>query len=166
MLINIFLLGSLYGVAFFLIPLILSALLQNSRSLLKLLLWVILLCYLACVAILTLSDVNFSYPNLAVSIIPNEKWFSMNFVVWGGGLFNYLSNLAMFLPLGVFVFGLKERRKFLSTISLALLLSIIIEVLQFILPFARTTELADIILNVSSGFVSATFCLIFYSIKK
>ena len=164
--INIYILASVFVLCYAVLPLVLSNLLKQQRKALKVIMAILLADYIFVLGIFTCLNVKFLYPNLIISPKFDDGWFSMNFAFWGNGLFNYLSNLTMFLPLGIFVFNLREKKKYISTIVLAFLLSITIEVLQFVLPIARTTELADIVLGTISGIVSASFCKVFYSIKK
>ena len=163
---NIYFLFGALGIVFIIVPLVLSKLLKSTGWLLKLSMALILVDYLFVLALLTLLNVKFSYPSLIISWENTGSWFSMNFEVWGDGLFNYISNLSMFLPLGIFVFNLRDKKRYRSTIIAAFVISTLIELLQFVLPTSRTTELADIVLGTLSGLISATFCKIFYSIKK
>ena len=164
--INIFALCLCFGLTFIIIPLLLSFILKRNKSVLKFCMFVLLLDYLAVLAIFTLVDARLSYPNLILSSCRSHTMMQMNFVFWGNGLFNYLSNLSMFLPLGIFIFNLKRENKFSCTILSAFLISTIIEILQFVLPICRTTEFADIVLGTVSGLASAMFCELIYGTKK
>ena len=73
----------------------------------------------------------------------------------------------MLFPIGAFVLSQTQKKTLLKTILTALLVSVIIEFLQFALPINRTTELFDIVLNTLSGVIGyAYFYLLLKVFKK
>lgn len=92
------------------------------------------------------------YPNFT------EDWFSMKFLLYSFRPTNLLVNLILLFPIGFIVFTFTKKHKFLKTILVAFLLSLFIELYQFILPVSRTTELTDLLFNTLSGVISACYC--------
>lgn len=94
------------------------------------------------------------------------SWFSSYFL-WGSfGKLNILINISMFLPVGFVVFTFAKKHPFLKTILLAFVLSLTIELLQFILPIYRNTEVFDLFLNTTSGTISAVYCWVLLKLSK
>ena len=88
----------------------------------------------------------------------SHSWFSMKFLPYSFAIRNVLVNLVMMFPLGFLVYIFSNKNKFLKTILFAILLSVIIETYQFVLPISRTTELTDLLFNTLSGIISAVYC--------
>jgi len=76
-----------------------------------------------------------------------------------------LINLFMLFPIGFIVYVFSKDKPFLKTIIITLLVSLIIETLQFVLPIHRNTEILDIILNFLSGVISASYCHLLSKLK-
>src|SRR5699024_4614171 len=60
-----------------------------------------------------------------------------------------LMNIILFVPLGFFLYLLL--RKFTITILLTFLMSLFIELLQYLMPIGRISNIDDVILNAAGG---------------
>lgn len=155
MIVNIyvaFLAGLLFVV---ILPILFFVILKNESKLLKFCAIIYMVCYFVLLFVGVTSTINFDKSSVIINLAFDGEWFSPNFVLFGGGIVNSLINLVMFFPLGLLVYSFSKKKKFLKTILLALILSIIIETLQWILPISRNTELLDVLLNTISGVISA-----------
>lgn len=70
-----------------------------------------------------------------------------------------LMNIILFVPLGFFLYLLM--RKFMLTSLLIFLMSVFIELLQYLIPIGRISNIDDVILNVTGGIIGVTTALIF-----
>lgn len=163
MTINLYLCVSLFFIFGLAIPTILVFTLKNHQKVLKILAGIMLAVYFIFLLIGTTAKIDISLPNASFYLDFSSNWFEMNFIAFGTGKSNILINLVLFLPLGFVVFIFSKKRPLLKTIMFSLTLSITIELLQWILPITRNTEILDVILNTISGTISAIFC---YFLKK
>lgn len=144
----------------FIFPIILSFVLSGHQKLLKILAIICFVAYLLVILYGTLCTIKIEYPNITFSLQFNSTWFSMYFTAFNFGFVNVIINLAMFLPIGFFVFSITKKHRFLKTILISLFLSLLVETLQWVLPVVRNTEILDLILNVLSGILSFFVCSI------
>ncbi len=160
MTINIFWGATLFFIFGIALPPIIIVLLKKHRKILNLLVIISAVLYFSFLFVGTTFKIQYSYPN--VSFVPSfdKPWLSMNFIAFGFGKINIISNLILFLPLGFIVYTFAKKHRFLKTILLAFVLSISIEILQWILPVSRNTEILDVLLNTLSGTISATYCYV------
>ena len=165
--INIYLAFTLAFVFMILLPTILVFTLKSKPKSLKFISIVMFVFYLCALFLGTLTWFNMNGQTVILTLnLSTGEWFSSYFIWYGLGKLNILINLAMFLPVGFFVFTLTNKHPFLKTILLSLSLSLLIEFLQFALPIYRNTEVLDIVLNTLSGLISATYCLILSKLSK
>lgn len=75
-------------------------------------------------------------------------------------------NVFMLIPVGVAFYNFASKHKLLHSFLSALIISCLIEILQLILPIARTPQLTDIILNSISGLLGGVFALLLAKIKN
>lgn len=115
-----------------------------------------LLCYIGMVAsvvgILLVTLMPTSYPNDMVQMTPFQSIMETWELATTRAVINsLLMNVILFVPFGFFLY-LLSRKEFLTTVA-ACLMSISIEVLQFILPIGRVTNIDDVILNTVGGII-------------
>lgn len=142
----------------FIIPTFLMIFLKKHHKALKICAGVLFCVYLGLLFIGTTATINIKNSNLIINLNFNEPWFSLDFDWFETSKTNVLINLFLLFPLGFVVYTFSEKHQFLKTVLFSLLLSIIIELYQFILPVHRNTELSDIIFNTLSGVISAAYC--------
>lgn len=139
-------------------PAILLLALKKHQTALKICTIILMIIYFSLLFIGTSFKVYVKNGNLVIHPNFTSSWFSMRFVLFNFSLTNILVNLALLLPTGFIVYVFAKEHKFLKTISFAFLISLFIELYQFILPVSRATELTDILLNTLSGVISASYC--------
>lgn len=165
--INLYLAFALAFLLMVAIPTTLVFALKNKPKVLKPIIAIMSIIYLCFLFIGTLTLFGKSGDTITFTFnFSSTHWFSSYFI-WGSfGKLNILINLLMLFPVGYIVFTFAKKHKFLKTILAAFLLSITIELLQFILPICRNTEILDIALNTISGVISATYCWLLSKISK
>ena len=150
----------LFVLFIFIFPIVFCFVLSRHQKLLKILAIICFIVYLFVLLFGTLCTIKIDYPNITFSLQFNSTWFSMYFTAFNFDFVNVVINLAMFLPIGFFVFSITKKYRFLKTILISLSLSLLVETLQWILPVVRNTEILDLILNVLSGILSFLVCCI------
>ena len=143
------------------LPTIFVFALKNKPNILKPIISVMFAIYLCLLFVGTMTWFGKSGDTITLTFdFSTVSWFSSYFL-WGSfGKLNILINISMFFPIGFVVFTFAKKHPFLKTILLAFGISLAIELLQFILPIYRNTEIFDLFLNTMSGLISATYCLI------
>ena len=141
-------------------PTVLVFALKKHKKALKITAIVFSCVYFVCLFIGTTAKLEISADKITVAFNFTEPWFSIDFLFLDFSLKNMFVNLAMMFPLGFIVYVFTNKKPFLKTVIFALSLSLFIELYQFILPIYRNTEITDIIYNVLSGVISATYCQI------
>lgn len=144
----------------FAVPFLLCTILKNKRTALKIFITIWFVIYLAFLFIGTTANIQIDNNIVKLWYNFNMPWFKLDFSFYSSGMFNIFTNLAMMFPIGFFIFSVYPKNQFLKTIFLSLIISIIIELYQWILPVNRHTEIFDVVLNVASGIISAIYCLI------
>lgn len=135
----------------------------NNKRLLKILGIVFFIVFLIILLILTLGNVKITYSSVILSFVTNNSWFSLDFAFANFNKQNILLNTFMLFPVGAFVISINTKHSFIKTILISLVISLIIETLQFVLPVDRTTEILDLILNTISGIIGYGY---FYLVNK
>ena len=109
--------------------------------------------------VVTFQDVNYGTNNF----IPFKEIFRYEI---GSRLFvkNVLGNIILFIPFGLIVAYLMKTRKFLPTVFITLIMSIVIEYTQ--LQIGRTFDIDDILLNIVGGFIGYFIYLMFNVIES
>jgi glycopeptide antibiotics resistance protein len=146
-------------------PIILVFALKNHQKALKIITTIFACGYFVCLFIGTTADINMTSSKTTIDFDFTKKWFNINFLLYDFDLDNILINLFMFFPIGFIVYVFADKKPFIKTIILALILSIIVELYQFILPINRYTELTDLIFNTTSGLISACVCKLLLKLK-
>ncbi len=164
-------LSIVFLVVFFLIlPTALILLCFYKKKALKIVCAFFFLLYFVFIMILVLGQINISKTSVTVSLKPNAQWFSLRFLVGSFEIKNILYNLAMMFPISFFVFCFASKKVFIKTIVLSFCFSLFIEFCQFVLPFARYTELLDLVLNTISGVLGYLYfyCVVcvFYKLQN
>lgn len=158
MIINIYLCGVIFFVLAIVLPTAIYLLLKDHEKLLKILTIILFVIYLGLLFVGTTANVGITYPNATINFDFSKPWLSMHFIAFGFGKVNILINLILFIPLGYVVFTFSKKHAFAKTIIIAFLMSVTIELYQWILPIWRNTEIFDVILNTFSGLISASYC--------
>ena len=141
-------------------PTVLVFALKKHTKALKITTIVFACVYFICLFIGTTAKLEISADKITVAFNFTEPWCSADFLFLDFSLKNIFVNLSMMFPLGFIVYVFSNKKPFVKTIIFALCLSLFIELYQFILPIYRNTEITDLIYNVLSGVVSATYCQI------
>lgn len=164
--INLILAIVLFIIFVILLPSVAIFILINKKQLLKIFGIVFFILYLIVLGSLVFGDVSFKNGNLILKFTTNTKWFNMYFV-WGSFTkSNLLLNIIMLFPVGAFVLALNTKHSFIKTIVFSFVISFTIEVLQFVLPIQRTTEVLDILLNTLSGILGYLYYFLIYKFAK
>lgn len=174
-------LSTLY-ILFFLIllcffPLITVILVKNKHNYifsLFILAWFIL--YILTVMSLTLLDVVVN-KNVIVFVLPDKVNFFSYQHCKPFNVYNLLINFALVLPLGIIIFCKylteKENNKLKSvylenylsiSFCAGLILGLIIETLQFVLPCNRYSEIADVLFNATGTVLSFFITFLYYKL--
>lgn len=140
------------------LPTILIVGLKQHQRALKICAIILSVIYFTLLFIGTTFKVYIENNNLVVYPDFTKEWFSLNFLFSNFSLTNILVNLALLFPIGFIVFVFANKHKFLKTILFSFLISVLIELYQFVLPVSRATELTDILFNTLSGVISAVYC--------
>ena len=106
----------------------------------------------------TICTIDNQYPSLLFYFDFSGKWFSIQFLFFNFSLSNILINIGMLIPIGFIIFSFTKNKTFQKTILTAILISISIEIYQWILPIKRDTEIGDFLMNTLSGIISAISC--------
>ncbi len=160
-------LAIILGVIFIIIlPSIAILVFINNKHILKILSIIAFILFIILLSVLVFGKVSLENGNIVLKFQTNNKWFSMYFL-WGSFTkSNILLNIVMLLPVGAFILCLNTRHGFIKTILLSLLISVVIEVLQFILPIQRTTEVLDLVLNTVSGIIGYAYFYFVFKLAK
>ena len=156
MVINFYFAFILLFLIFVMIPTLTILFIKNDNKI-KLITMIIFIFYIIFLLIGTTVELDTIYPNLSFHFEFNHNWFSSYFLWANFSLDNLIINICLMFPVGIFTYTHLKKHMFLKTIFIALLLSIIIELYQMILPIYRNTEILDIILNTISGLFSAIY---------
>ncbi len=148
------------------IPTILFITLQNKPRVLKIYAIVLSVVYFILLFIGTTFSVKLINKNLVINPDFSHGWFSMSFLGFDFSITNTLINLALLFPIGFIIFTFAKKHKLLKTILFTFIISVFIELYQFILPVPRTTELTDILFNTLSGLISGLYCLFLEKITR
>ncbi len=157
MTINLYLALSLTIVLMAVLPTILFITLKNKPKTLKICASVLFFIYLIFLFIGTTGSISLSGSKLSISLNFNKEWFSLDFAWFEISKTNTLINLFLLFPIGFVVYTFTDKKQFLKTILFSFLLSIIIELYQWVLPIHRNTEVSDVIFNTISGVISAVY---------
>ena len=149
----------------FILPTILLITLKKHTKPLKILTIILSIAYFILLFIGTTFKISIKNNNLIIYPNFTNNWFSMRFLLYSFAKRNILINIALLFPIGFIVQVFCKKNKFLKTILYTFLLSLFIELYQFILPVSRTTELTDILFNTLGGFLSAAYCYILRKIN-
>ncbi len=142
----------------FILPTILVLCLKNRPKVLKICAICLMIAYFIVLFIGTTFNVSLKKGNLSISADFTKDWFSMRFLLYSFKPVNLTINVALLFPLGFIVYSFAKENKFIKTILFSFLLSLFIELYQFVLPISRTTELTDLFFNTFGGMLSALYC--------
>lgn len=147
------------------LPILLVFVLKNHQKTLKITTIVFAAIYFVCLFIGTTCDISITTSKTTIDFDYSNRWFDIDFLLYDFDFDNILINISMFFPLGFIVFVFAKKNQFAKTVILSLYLSLAIELIQFVLPINRYTELTDILFNVISGIISAAVCQFLLSKK-
>lgn len=163
---NIYLLFSILFLVFAVLPLCFLFLFKSEKKL-KIAFSILLFLYILIICVGVFTDVKvkkvvtikpYSIPESA------EKFFS--FKLFTHNKKDILLNLSMFVPFGFFISCLFNKFRVLKTLSVGVVSSIFIEIVQYFLPTVRTAQLTDIILNSISCLIGAVVFVLIFSLKN
>lgn len=140
------------------LPTILILSLKNHPKSLKISAIILSIIYFVLLFIGTTFKMSIKNGNLSIYPDFSHEWFSIKFLLASFHPINLTINLILLFPIGFIVFSFAKKQPFIKTIIFAFLISILIELYQFILPVTRTTEVTDILFNTLSGLLSALYC--------
>lgn len=155
--INVYIGIILLLILFLIVPTISLFMLKNNRKTLKIIAIISFVLYLIALFILVFGRVVIKNNVVEISLVTNNKWFSLHFIFSSFHIRNLLYNLVMFFPLSAFIFAISDKSTLIKTIIVAICLSCFIEIMQFILPVSRTTELFDIVTNTISALIGYVY---------
>ncbi len=116
--------------------------------------------YLSLLFIGVFSKIDIVWPNIKVYFNADYGQFcnlkNLNIITLSFS--NVAINLSMFIPFGIIIYYLCKTKRLVKTIIFSLSLSILIEILQFLLPINRVTELFDVIFNIISSILGVFIC--------
>lgn len=132
---------------------------NNSTNRLTIVLFIIYLIALTWILLFKLG-VRFSYMrNMRVSLIPFREFLFLHGRMNAGDI---ISNVVIFVPLGIYAAVLFERWIFWKKLFFIFLISFLVEALQFILAIGAF-DITDIITNTAGGIIGI---MIFKAIEK
>ena len=140
------------------LPTILVLSLKNHPKTLKICAYILMIIYFVVLFIGTTFKFSLTQGNLKISADFSKNWFSLKFLLASFKPINLTINIILLFPVGFIVYYFANNRKFIKTILFTFLLSLIIELYQFVLPISRTTELTDLLFNTLGGCISAIYC--------
>ena len=117
-----------------------------------------LVIYLVLLFVGTAGKISLKSDVLKISFDFSHEWFSAYFSWFELSAGNILINLLLLFPIGFVVYTFSQQHPFVKTILIALGISAIIELYQWMLPVFRNSEVSDIIFNTISGVISACYC--------
>lgn len=132
--------------------------LKHKPKVLKWCIAVLFVIYLLLLFVGTAGKINLKNNTLKIDFNFTNDWFSLYFSWFSFSKTNVLINLFLLFPVGYVVFTHSEKHQFFKTVLLALFISLLIEIYQWILPIHRNTELSDVLFNMISGLISAIYC--------
>lgn len=91
---------------------------------------------------------------------------TFNFYPLAKDLGDFVINIFMLVPIGISVYNLSNKQKLVKTLLFGLVVGCFIEIMQLILPIARSPQLSDIILNSISGLLGGVYAMIISKIKR
>jgi len=106
-----------------------------------------------------LLDISIHDSTIYFSVLTTNKWFSNKLVIANFAPFGVLVNLFLLFPFG-FILPIIKHLTFYKVLLLGFLLTLTIEILQFMLPIIRYTELLDIINNTISVILGYQYYLL------
>ena len=132
--------------------------LKHKPKILKWCILILFVVYLLLLFVGTAGKISLKNNILKINFNFTKEWFSLYFLWFSFSRTNLLINLFLLFPVGYLVYTFCEKHKFIKTILLALLISVVVEIYQWVLPIHRNTELSDILFNTISGLISAIYC--------
>ena len=164
--INLLLAFILFIFLFFIFPTLMIIIFFNNKKVLKIAGLISFIVYCLLLSVLVFGKINLTKTFVTISFENTIPWFSLNFIWANFGKTNVMYNLIMLFPVAAFVFSQTTEKTFLKTILISFVLSFTIELLQFILPVYRTTEVFDVLTNTISGIIGYLYFYVIYLIAK
>ena len=97
----------------------------------------------------------------------NKKWFSGE-ILWSifpVDLHEGIINIIMLMPIGLYIGGIFEKPLKKTTIT-AFAVSLFIEIMQFVLPIERFSQLSDVILNTLGAVIACLYAMLIIWLRK
>lgn len=145
---------------FFVIPILILKFTKNKIKLRKNVIGIIFSIYLIILFLGTISLLKYNYPYFTFSLNFSYDWFSLRFSFFNFSINNIIINICIFIPIGIYIFTFVHNKNIFILILIVALISLFIEIYQFVLPIYRDSEIGDIILNTFGGSLSILLCKI------
>ena len=164
--INLMVAFTFFVFLFFIFPSLMIIIFFNNRKFLKIVGLVSFIIYCLILSVLVFGKINIEKTYIEITFTNKIPWFSLNFIWANFAKDNIIYNVVMLFPISAFVFTQTNEKIFLKSVLISFVLSFIIELLQFILPFYRTTEIFDIVMNVFSSIIGYLYFYIVRIVAK
>ena len=151
---------------FLIFPTLMLVVFFKRKKVLKILGLVSFILYCIGLSLLVFGSVSITKEYAILTFNNKSTWFSSYFIFAEFGTANIIYNLAMLFPVSAFIFSQTEKNVFLKTIVTSFLISLTIEVFQFVLPIHRCTEIFDLITNTISGAIGYIYFVFVYCLTK
>lgn len=139
------------------LPTILCFVLKNNQKAFKITIACLSVVFFVLLFVGTTAEVTLKNNTIAVCYKTTGQWFDFGITFGNIDITNIFVNLFLLFPVGFIVFTFSDKNHFVKCTILALIISLIIETYQWVLPFPRSTEIIDILLNTASGIVGYAY---------
>lgn len=139
------------------LPTILCFVLKNNQKAFKITMACLSAVFFVLLFVGTTAEVTLKQNTVAVCYKTTELWFDFGITFGNTDITNIAVNLLLLFPVGYIVFTFSGKNYFFKCTAMALIISLIIETYQWVLPFPRSTEVIDIILNTASGIIGYAY---------
>lgn len=151
---------------FLIFPTLMLVVFFKRRKVLKIFGIISFILYCVCMSLLVFGSVSITKEYAILNFNNKSTWFSSYFIFADFGKTNIIYNLVMLFPISAVVFSQTEKHVFLKTVLTSFLVSLIIELFQFILPIHRCTEIFDLVTNTTSGAIGYIYFAFVYYLTK
>lgn len=149
------------------IPTVYLVIFRNNKKVIRVGTIILSIVYFSFLFVGFLGEVALRDNVLTITLPFNGKWFKAHrFLIYNFGLDNVLVNIALFFPMAFISFIFCKKHKFVKTILLSFILSVLVEFLQFALPVMRIVELTDLLFNTLGGIVGACYVMTLFKLLK
>ena len=131
----------------------------------------LLCCFVVILFFATICNVDISKHTTSISFDFSQNWCNknINWMPYTKSLGDFLINVTMLFPIGVFTACFSKRKLWITLLisaSIGLLCGLTIEAYQFILPVSRSVQLSDVLLNCVSVVLGSLYASAIIFIKN